>query len=588
MCRDFLTVWVCVGCLFLTLSGCGGGDSEPAPVAPSDSAGDQATPGASASPSSGTMMADSGMPDSGMPDSSTQYMDDYPTQAPMSGTDVDSAGYVDPGSSDSTTGGYDTEMAEEYAEQMRRMGEAESYDGGMSDDYMEEYGNQSPDGAYDPSGGMYDPSGMPGGRGPAKPLTYADQAQQAFQQGDDSRAIQLLMAHALTAEAEEAKSLLDKMGFNAHVKRPSFAVRWGVGIEYVPPKGYTGSVFPIGTPQNIGGKPARGATGGGYGEGMETGGMGPMMGEGGGGAGGASALPQPVKQLTGELGETIVEQFTLRLERGDYGEVLKTASAAPAPAGSAGYGMGYEGYESGAGYDEYGSGAGYAPGQMAGPGAGFGGAARPGGQTRGPRSVIPGVTLIDIGTAKDLLAKAKEAGVDVLCVFRISIKLNPRMQQVINETSFSLFDVASGKEVFSTKPLNNIQVQVSRAEGKPDDVAKTLVSLFEHVDQNWRLGPLPPLDPEQVLNRLRTLISEPATANPLPALTEVRMYHSRGLLQDEHLLVAYQQLLNDNNAAALLATGTEEEKKEVIDKLVSVSTAPSRSGPRDILQGTDP
>jgi hypothetical protein len=472
---------------------------------------------------------------------------------------------------------YMDSYSEEYEEQMRA--ETEGYESPMDESYTDGY-------MSDESGMGYDPSGMHGGRGPAKPVTYADHAQQAFRQGDDSLALRYLAAHAITADEEEAKSLLDQMGYNAHVKRPSFAVRWGVGIEFTAPKNFVGNVFPIGTSQNIGTKPVRGGPGGvGHAEGAEMGGMGGMMGEGAG-AGGSSNLPQPVRQLTGELGQTIFEQFTLRLERGDYGEVLKTATAGPTRSTAPGSGMGYEGFGAEGGYDE--SGMGYGPGPAAGMGAGFGAGARPGAAGRGPRSVLPGVMLIDIGNAKELVLKAKQADVDVLCVFRISIKLNPRVKQVINETSFSIFDVASGKELFSTKPLNNIQVQVSRAEGKGDDVQKTLVSLFEHIDQNWRLGPMPALEPEQVLDRLRTLIGQTTDEDLLPVLAEVRMYHTRGLLPDHHLLVAYQRLLNDEQAGLALATGTEEEKKEVVSKWLATAPPTIPTGPRDILQGTNP
>lgn len=213
-----------------------------------------------------------------------------------------------------------------------------------------------------------------------------------------------------------------------------------------------------------------------------------------------------------------------------------------------------------------------------------------GADAQGPRSVLPGVTLIAIGNARELVTKAKEAGVDVLCVFRISIKLNPRVNLVTNETSLAIYEVGTGKETFSTRPLNNILVQRNRAEGKPDDVDTTLKALFEHVDQNWRLGPLPQLTPEQVLTRLRSLIREPSGDDPLAALTEVRLYHSRGLLQDDNLTIAYQQLLGDDQVASTLLTGTEEERQAIVDDWVRppAAAAPTATGPRDILQGSEP
>ena len=47
-------------------------------------------------------------------------------------------------------------------------------------------------------------------------------------------------------------------------------------------------------------------------------------------------------------------------------------------------------------------------------------------------------------------------------------------------------------------------------------------------------------------------------------LAEIRMYHTRGLLQDDHFLLAYQRKLNNDQLGTALATGTEEERKQVI------------------------
>lgn len=608
--RCSFTAWICAGCVCFLVAGCGGGDAAPdTQVASSDTMYEstdypESTEG-SADAASAAMTIDSGggapavtapgamASGTGGPGTGAAAPSTLDTGIPPMGEE--SPAYMKPGAMDTGAGGYDSSyMDEGYERPHVEECYPEGYEEGHDDSYMREghpggmgMGQYMP---QDPSG-SYDPSGAYGGRGAAKPLTYADHAQRAFQQGDDAQAIRYLMAHAVTAEADPAKELLEQMGFNSHIRRPSFAVRWGVGIEFTPPRGYTGSIFPIGTQQNIGGKPARGAGGPGTGgapgvmDGSEMGGPG----QAGAAGSGNVPLPQPVRQLTGELGETIVEQFMVRLKRGDFGQVLQTTGA-PAQGTTGGYGSGYSEYGA-----EYGSEGGQTPGGMgmgmnlgAGMGAGSGAGARAGGG-QGSRSVLPGVTLIDIGNSRELVAKAEDAGVDVLCVFRISVKLNPRVGLVTNETSLAIFDIGTGKEIFSTRPLNNILVQRNRAEGKSDDVETTLRALFEHVDQNWRLGPLPQMTPEQVLARLRSLIKQPSGDDPLAALTEVRLYHSRGLLQDDHLTVAYQQLLGDDQVASTLLTGTEEERKAIVDPWVRPpAAAPSSTGPRDILQGSGP
>ncbi len=578
---------LCVGCLLAALSGCGGGDSADPAVASSDGALPADYQGAMESPSSQPPAGESDPGAAGDYGSGTRPSGDESGSASTDpyGENYGSGSRGPEGEGSGTREPDAEEMYDQYMNELGSGTRGPDGEGASTETEVpyEEAMYEGGSGTRGPEGEapVYGTEGYPEGYGtegygtgrPTKPLTYEEKSQQAFRQGNDSQALRFLQAHAVTAEAEAAKALLDKMGYNDKIKHPTFVVRWGVGIEFVGPRGYSGNVFPIGTTQNIGAKGPRGAGGeGGFGEAPGAGGM-PM--DGGVGGGARSAIPQELKLLTGELGEKIVEQFKLRLERGDYGEVLKTPTA-PKP----GTGAGAEGYGTG-GYDTSGymdSESGY------GGGPGYGGGMQPGGQQRGPRSVMPGVTLVGIGSAKDLVDQAKQTGLDVLCVFKVTVTLNPRVQLVINNTSIVLFDVATGKDVFDTKPLNNIDVQKDRTEGKPDDVDKTLVSIFQHVDQTWRLGPLPSMEPQSVLTRIGTLLSDGPGENPLPALAEIRMYHSRGLLQDAHLQLAYQRLLGDE-PGKLLATGTEEEKKQVVEKWVTEAARDAGPAkPRDILE----
>ena len=128
------------------------------------------------------------------------------------------------------------------------------------------------------------------GQQAAKPLTLADKADLAFRQGRDKDAIQYLYAHAVTADAATAKDVLSKMGWIGPLKRPSLAMRWGIAIEYVPPRSYNGSAYPIGTSQNL---PVKGAPGGKQPGGPQPGGFGaPGMPSGGMGEGGMGGSPR--------------------------------------------------------------------------------------------------------------------------------------------------------------------------------------------------------------------------------------------------------------------------------------------------------
>ena len=111
----------------------------------------------------------------------------------------------------------------------------------------------------DPSNPGYPGSGNMPGQQPAKPVTLLDIADLSFRYGRDQDAINCLYGHAVISDAEAAKEVLDKMGWITPLKRPAMTVRWGIAVEYVAPRGYNGSVYPIGTTQNL---PVKGAPGG--------------------------------------------------------------------------------------------------------------------------------------------------------------------------------------------------------------------------------------------------------------------------------------------------------------------------------------
>jgi hypothetical protein len=424
--------------------------------------------------------------------------------------------------------------------------------------------------------GMYRGAGGPGqGNRPGqakKPKTFADMADMAFQQGRDKEAFQYLFAHAVTADDAPAGELLGKMGWIGPAKRPGLAVRWGIGIEFNS-GGHDGNIYPMGTNQKMPERGrARGRADGGLGDGgigygtMDAG----VRGVQGGGGGQVNAKLQ---QYTGELGEKLVEGLQNRAARGDYGEVLKSAKAAGTQRqGRGGMGYGGAGMEMG-GYGAASNGEGMGGYGDESDGEGMGGGFGAGRAGRGPGSedsvtqLFPGAALLGPAPVKDLLKLAEETDVNVLCVFIVTVKPNVRTGQVSTTYKIQLYNVADGKKEFETKQrLNNIAVQVARADEKSrggDPVDEAMEKLFEHIDSNWKIARMPALQKEHVLNRISGLLAQ-THENPLPVLAEIRMYHTRGLLQDEHFLLAYQRKLNNDQLGTTLATGTEEERKQVI------------------------
>jgi hypothetical protein len=172
---------------------------------------------------------------------------------------------------------------------------------------------------------------------------------------------------------------------------------------------------------------------------------------------------------------------------------------------------------------------------------------------------------------------AGQGGMDVLCVFNITVSVIRRTGQVSNNARIRLYNVTEDKETFETDMLNNLAVQNERANENrrgEDSVDKELQKLFQEIDTHWRLGVLPTsLQSEHVLGRVGDLLKE-THQNPLPVLAEIRMYHTRGLLEDNHLLLAYQRKTNDHSGN-MLATGTEEERKQVVEPWLPARTGPS-------------
>ena len=179
--------------------------------------------------------------------------------------------------------------------------------------------------------------------------------------------------------------------------------------------------------------------------------------------------------------------------------------------------------------------------------------------------MAPGVVFLGVADAKELKEQAKEAELDVLCIFEVALKPNVKLGTMINETTIAVYNMLDDKRpAHDTKKMNNIQVQVARTNNDKDPTEKEMEELFEYIDHTWLMTDLPNLTEQQILDRLRPIITEPQE-NPLPILAEIRMYRTRDLLKDEFFAAAYKSVLGEQVATAL-ATGTDEEKTKAIEK----------------------
>ncbi len=512
---------------------------------------------------------------------------------PPEGWDDDNGGYgegFDPSGNSGPPEGYDDDPNGGYGEGFDPSGNSdEGGSGGASAPGLNAPGGE--DDAY--PGGFPGAGGPPGGqqRTAAKPKSEGllGKAEAAFIAGRDSDGFAYLYALALT---DEQSGMLDKVQWVSGLRHPALAIRWGVGVSLTKPKNFNKSYFPIGTDQNL---PQIGRRGGdrggfgGYGDGgipdlgdpSAGGGGEPGYGFGGGNRGGGDLL----SQTTGELSEQVLEGFRRRVQDGLYGLILKDMADLAGTGGNRGGGAGGGFGDGGFPYGDEGGGGGAAgtAGYLGAPNFGPPGAGGPPGpgpaagnrqedrdeDQGGLVSLMPGVSMLGEGSMRELQEQAQDEGLDVLVLFDVDIKEIRRSGLVTNECRIMVYRVSDGELIARSKELNNIQVQRARAESEDDDpVEEAITKLFDGLESEeaaYAMSEMPEgLLPEHVIGRVATLVSS-QPQNLLAALTEIKFYHHRNLLDDNTLTQAFQRMVGELDGQQL-AQGTKEERMKVVEQ----------------------
>ena len=281
----------------------------------------------------------------------------------------------------------------------------------------------------------------------------------------------------------------------------------------------------------------------------------------GGGSGGNTNAQ--LTRYAGELGERFLNEFQTRVADGKFGQVLRDAPVGGRGGGASGYGGEYG--ESGAMMPgmPYGAseGAGYGAGMM--PGGGAVGGGRPAPNATSP--ITTGLCFVGVESQEKLLGKAAREGLQVLVLVKIDVKVNLKTKLITNETELVLLDVAKKAELYSTAGFNNLKIQNDRTNNKKDGVQEEFTKLFEYIDANLVVSPLPTaLKPEHVQGRV-TALAASKPDNLLPVLAEIRYWQRQNMLTEEQMTAAFKQLLGDDMGAQL-ATGEEEAKKKLLEK----------------------
>ena len=422
----------------------------------------------------------------------------------------------------------------------------------------------------DSSGGV---PGLPGstpGSEPA-PTTYDAFARQAFQQGRERDAIQYLQAWALTSDAGAA-DVLSSIQWVPELRRPTMAVRFGIGIQLTAPRGVKDDFKPIGSQQQLASK---GKKGGGEGSGAGAGGAPGFAsgapgfasggGEGGFGGDGSSGASESLAKYAGDFGSMFLEQFQSRLANGKFGKVLKDAPFGTSDSQFGGGGLaGSGGASSGAAI----------PGGIGIPGGsrmpGMPGR-RPGGAAAGAANAVritTGLTMLGLGAEKELKDKAVKENLDVLIVFRVKITVNPA-GLINNDVEVIMTEPGKPKEFYnSAGTLNNIKVQKNRELNKDDGVEKEINKIFEVIDAKVSVADLPAgVTPEKVkASRVDNQLLAGKIDDPLAVLTELRFYQHNKLLSDADAAASMAKVVGGEATAKTLLEGKEEDRKKVIEK----------------------
>lgn len=525
----------------------------------------------------------------------TNY-DEQPQEVDGSGEPVVRANYGDAGQGSEEGGDSEAMMAETGTE-------------GDSAGEMSGFGGPMP-GGFGPGGGR----GM-GPPVPPPPVPLKDLAERQFRSGNERRGMNLLYAQAITGEGDAAQ-LLQSCGWVPGLFRPVLAERWGVGVVFKPgEKPIEGDdLGVIGPPDD---SPGGGGRGGADFGGGDFGG-GEFAAEGGESAGGPTRAD--FDKYTGYFGQLLLERLQKQMAAGDFGRPLK----APPAGATAGAGEETPGDFGGGGpamesdvqpVGPPGSAGGYGVGPPPGRGPGAIGYAnntgiQDGGSAEEPaeevageegsaagaagaveaRPLSRGITLLGVAKSSDkLLEMARQQDLDVLMVVDVAVKLVGRNQTVSNATRVRMIDVRQGKPLYvQRKALLNTEVTAERRKGR-EPVKDAVDDAFKYVSQNLKLTSLPPkLQAAQAQKRVGALAKEfeakaaaalgpnKSAPNPLPVMTEMALYHQRGLIDESTLRQGYSALVGDAVAKALTGSDLNQAKRSLAK---SLEMDPDQLGP---------
>lgn len=397
----------------------------------------------------------------------------------------------------------------------------------------------------------------------APPKNLAEAASVSFQRGDDVLAMNQLFAQSLLADSDVSKAVLSNYRYVPGLRRTKLAVRWGIGVKYNPKDGWEGSPRPAGYEQDLPGDDNRNDSGGG---------------------GDDDSLPIDFRNATlayygGDIGEELILRLQNRVRAGYYGPTLKTEiEKRKRGAGNDEFDEDYDDYNSGrpqsSGYDGYGGGRGGSSSDDE----------KPDGDLI--EQLMPGVTVVGVGSNAELMTRAKQQGLDLLLVLDVVADPDRRLRIVNNSTRVRLYDTVSGDQVAISGTMKNVELQKAGSDSKIiiDEIDK----VFKVADEKYQVKEFPEGSSDKikagVIRFVQTLLQQDSD-NPLWKLSEVKFYHDRGLLKDTHMAAAYKRIAPQ--MADKLASISDEDELRILlaDWLKAKAASPGSDRDEDSEDG---
>ncbi len=378
----------------------------------------------------------------------------------------------------------------------------------------------------------------------------------AFLAGRPAVALELCFGNMVT-QPKKAVAEFEGVRYSAALKRPVWAIRWGVSLSV---RGDLGADYGVITetmsPANRGGGLDRNDISSDP-NGNEIG----VEGDALGGAVGDDAAETEMSGALGLVSTVVGELFSQRFTKGDFGNALSAiqppAHLTEQPAEQVRETQEEDTSSTSDGTPSDSETEFVAPLEDF---SSFGSGMEPFPMWR------PGIVYLGSISSEEALAKAKQWDLDFLLHFDVVIK-EGRNGTVQNVSRCRLFMVSSEKALVVSKGLDSFEA--AKAGTVPRDyVNEQVSSLFTVIDKQIPLVPMPKLSAEVAKRRVSSLFSG-SKRDRMKALAEVRLYQHQGLLSDEDVEKAFH-IIGGSEALKMLY-GTTQDQIDTVHEWVTES-----------------